>query len=204
MPHPADRHPSLRTWTRQVGALRASGNAGARRGLPRFWCWFQMVEAASHRVEHSAHSSHVPVSDTDVCQLCANASTALRRLFQRVKAQRTSRTPSKAEPPREPRRQVELAALADRELRDDLRQRLSASVLDVETGAARESRMDDALRAGHDNPVAAGLPPRARRLRRDTREHGRPAAPRADRGLGQARTGSSRVPPATARRRTRR
>ena len=52
MPHPADRHPSLRTWTRQVGALRVTGDAGTRRRLPRFWCWFKTVEAASHRVEH--------------------------------------------------------------------------------------------------------------------------------------------------------
>ena len=55
--HPADRHPSLRTWTRQVGALRTSGSAGARRGLPRYWCWFQLVEAASHRVEHGSYPS---------------------------------------------------------------------------------------------------------------------------------------------------
>ena len=181
VPHPADDHPSVRTWTRQVGALRATGNAGARRGLPRYWCWFQLVEATSHRVE-PAH-------------LAMRSSRLLRA---RVKAQRTSRTPSRSR------------RLASRGVRSSWRpwptgKRATTCVSAWRPPYSTKIRAPhgsvgwiDALRSGEHDPVAAGPSPRPGSRGRYAGQHRRPARPTGQRPARAAQPPPSHGRPARA------
>ena len=95
-----------------MGALRTAGVAGFRRGLPRYWCWFQLVEAATHRVEHEftlAPMAGRPRGGGGADWGDMNARSL--GLARECPAKLTHTV--QAQPPCEPGSEVELAALAD-------------------------------------------------------------------------------------------